>query len=238
MTEHRIGTRREWEAERRALLEREKELTRLSDELAQARQALPWVPVEEEYVFESEDGPKTLTDLFDGRSQLIVQHFMFGPHMEAGCPSCTAIAESIELPRVHLEQHDVTFVAVSLAPLDRLLAYRERMGWTFPWVSSNGSDFNFDFQASSTPERPLREYNWREVPAEMSSSGPAELPGVSSFILRDGQVFHTYSAHARGLDALWSVYAWLDRAPLGRNEGPDAAMGWMRRRDEYEAVIA
>jgi predicted dithiol-disulfide oxidoreductase (DUF899 family) len=236
MPEHRTGTRREWEAERRALLEREKELTRLNDELAQARQALPWVAIDKAYVFASENGPKTLVDLFAGRSQLLVQHFMFGPHMDEGCPSCTAIAESIELPRVHLENHGVSYVAVSRAPLAKLLAYRERMGWTFPWVSSHDSDFNFDFEASSTPERPLARYNWRALPAGMSS-GPAELPGVSAFALRDGQVFHTYTAQARGLDALWSVYQWLDRAPLGRNE-TGGAPSWMRRRDGYETTIA
>ena len=237
MTEHRIGTRLEWEDERRALLEREKELTRLSDELARARRALPWVPIEKEYVFESEHGPKTLAELFDGRSQLLVQHFMFGPHMDEGCASCTAVAESIELPRVHLEHHDVTYVAVSRAPLQKLLAYRARMGWTFPWVSSADSDFNFDFQASSTPERPLARYNGRELPAEATASGPAELPGVSAFILRDGRVFHTYTTQARGLDALWTAYQWLDRAPLGRNE-TGGAPSWMRRRDAYETAVA
>jgi predicted dithiol-disulfide oxidoreductase (DUF899 family) len=237
MTEHRIGTRLEWEDERRALLEGEKELTRLSDALAVQRQALPWVPVDTDYVFDSEDGPKRLADLFGGRSQLLVQHFVFGPEMDEGCPSCTAIAESIELPRVHLEHHDVTFVAISRAPLEKLLAYRARMGWTFPWVSSAGSDFNFDFQASSTPERPLREYNGRELPAELTAKGPVELPGVSAFILRDEQVFHTYTTQSRGLDALWSFYHWLDRAPLGRNE-TGGAPSWMRRRDAYDHALA
>ena len=153
--------------------------------------------------------------------------------MDQGCASCTAIAEGIELPRVHLEHHVVTYVAISRAPLEKLLAYRARMGWTFPWVSSFESDFNFDFQASSTPERPLAQYNWRDLPA----SGPAELPGVSAFILRDGRVFHTYTTHARGLDALWGAYQWLDRAPLGRNE-TGGAPSWMRRRDDYEATVA
>ena len=237
MTQHTVGTRAEWEDARRALLEREKELTRLSDELARERMALPWVPVETEYTFDTEDGVKTLAELFGGRSQLIVQHFMFGPHMDEGCPSCSSIADSIDLPRVHLEHHDVSYVAVSRAPLDDLLAYRSRMGWTFPWVSSYGSDFNFDFGVSTTPERPLRSYNWREVPAELTSRGPAEMPGMSAFILRDGQVFHTYSAFARGLDALWGVYAWLDRAPLGRNE-TGGAPSWMRRHDAYETSVS
>jgi predicted dithiol-disulfide oxidoreductase (DUF899 family) len=231
-----FGTRREWEDVRRALLEREKELTRLSDELAKERLALPWVPVETEYVFDTEDGEKTLAELFDGRSQLIAYHFMFGPDWDEGCPSCSSIADHIEIPRVHLEHHDVTWVAVSRAPLPKLLEYRSRMGWTFPWVSSFGSDFNFDFKVSSTEERPLLEYNFREVPAEMRAGGPGELPGASMFALRDGIVYHTYSAYARGLDAVWGVYQWLDRAPLGRNESDSP--GWMRRHDQYEAAVS
>jgi predicted dithiol-disulfide oxidoreductase (DUF899 family) len=232
-----IGTRREWEDARRALLEREKELTRRSDELARERMALPWVPVDVEYTFDTEDGPKTLAELFDGRSQLIVYHFMFGPDWDEGCPSCSSIADHIEIPRVHLEHHDVTWVAVSRAPLAKLLAYRARMGWSFPWVSSFGSDFNFDFKVSSTEERPLLEYNFREVPEEARANGPGELPGASMFALRDGVVYHTYSAYARGLDATWGMYQWLDRAPLGRNES-DALGGWMRRHDQYEATVA
>jgi len=236
MTEHRIATRAEWEDERRALLEREKQLTRLSDELAAARQALPWVPIEKDYEFDTEHGRRTLAELFGGRSQLVVQHFMFGPHMEQGCPSCSSLADGNNGPHVHLEHHDVAFVAVSRAPLEKLLAYRERMGWTFPWVSSFDSDFNFDFGVSSTPERPLAAYNWR--PLDGLGDGPAEFPGMSAFALRDGVVYHTYSAYARGLDALWGMYAWLDRAPLGRNEGEDKAPGWLRRRDAYEPALA
>ena len=216
---------------RLALLEREKELTRLSDELARERAALPWTPIETEYVFDSEAGETTLAELFGGRSQLIVYHFMFGPDWDEGCTSCSSIADHIEIPRVHLEHHDVTWVAVSRAPLEKLLAYRERMGWTFPWVSSLNSDFNFDFNVSHTPERPLREYNFREI-SELPPGASTELPGMSCFALRDGTVFHTYSAYARGGDAMWGVYQWLDRAPLGRNEAGENH-GWMRRHDQY-----
>jgi predicted dithiol-disulfide oxidoreductase (DUF899 family) len=233
MTHHSIGTRDEWEASRRALLEREKELTRLSDELAAQRAALPWVPVEPEYTFDTEEGTKTLAELFGSNSQLIVYHFMYGPDDEEGCKSCSAMMDHIEIPRVHLENHDVSFVAVSRAPLDKLLGYRSRMGWTFPWVSSSGSDFNFDFQVSSTDERPLREYNFRAMPDDVRG----ELPGTSSFVLRDGQVFHTYSAYARGLDAMLGMFQWLDRAPLGRNE-PEGGMSWLRRHDTYEAAVS
>jgi predicted dithiol-disulfide oxidoreductase (DUF899 family) len=232
---HTIATRQEWKAARRALLEREKQLTRLSDEIAHERQALPWVPVEKEYEFIAPDGRKTLADLFDGRSQLIVHHFMFGPDWDEGCALCSSLADHIDLPRVHLEHHDVAWVAVSRAPLPKLLAYRERMGWSFPWVSSWGSDFNFDFRVSSTEERPLLEYNYRAVPEEMRANGPGELPGASMFALRDGVVHHTYSTYARGLDALWGMYQWLDRAPLGRNEADGS---WIRRHDAYETAVA
>jgi len=228
-----IGTRQQFDTARRALLEREKALTRLSDEVARERQALPWVPVEVEYEFIAEDGRKTLAELFDGRSQLIVYHFMFGPDWEEGCPSCSSLGDHIEIPRVHLEHHDVTWVAVSRAPISKLLAYRERMGWTFPWVSSYGSDFNFDFGVSSTEERPLLEYNYREVPEERRADPRGELPGASMFALRDGVVHHTYSTYARGLDATWGMFQWLDRAPLGRNEADGY---WIRRHDQYETV--
>jgi predicted dithiol-disulfide oxidoreductase (DUF899 family) len=228
-----IGTRHEWEAARRSLLEREKELTRMSDAVAQERLALPWVPVEKEYVLVTEGGRKTLAELFDGRSQLITYHFMFGPDWEEGCKNCSSLADHIDIPRVHLEHHDVTYVAISRAPLAKLLTYRERMGWSFPWVSSYGSDFNFDFKVSSTEERPLLEYNFRSLTDEQRANGPGELPGASMFVLRDGVVYHTYSVYARGLDAMWGVYQWLDRAPLGRNE---AGVDWMRRHDQYDAV--
>jgi predicted dithiol-disulfide oxidoreductase (DUF899 family) len=225
-----IGTRDEWDEARRALLVREKELTRMSDAIAQERRALPWVPEEKAYSFDTEDGPRTLAELFDGRSQLVVQHFMFGPDWDEGCPSCSSMADHMDLPRVHLEHHDVTWVAVSRAPLAKLLAYRARMGWSFPWVSSYGSDFNFDFHVTSTSDRPLLEYNFRAVPAEVRSEG--ELPGMSAFALRDGVVYHTYSAYARGLDALWGMFQWLDRAPLGRNEADEPM--WWKRHDVYE----
>ena len=215
---------------RLALLEREKQLTRLSDELARERAALPWEEVTAEYVFDTEHGPRTLAELFDGRSQLLVYHFMFAPEWDEGCRSCTSIAHHMDLPRVYLENHDVTWTAVSRAPLEKLLAYRERMGWTLPWASAHESDFNFDFHVSSTAERPLREYNFREgAPHE------GELPGMSAFILRDGKVFHTYSAYSRGLDAMWGIYQWLDRAPLGRNE---AEGYWFKRPDEFAAAVS
>jgi predicted dithiol-disulfide oxidoreductase (DUF899 family) len=230
-----IGTRQEWEAARRSLLEREKELTRRSDALAQERLALPWVPVETDYTFDTEAGPKTLAELFDGRSQLIVYHFMFGPDWEEGCPSCSSLADHIDAPRVHLEHHDVTWVAVSRAPLEKLLAYRSRMGWTMPWVSSLRSDFNFDYKVSSTEDRPLLEYNFRGVSDEDRANGSGELPGASMFALRDGVVYHTYSTYARGLDATWGMFQWLDRAPLGRNEADGF---WLRRHDRYETITA
>ena len=230
-TSHTIGTRQEWEIARRALLEREKELTRIGDALARERRALPWVPVDTEYRFETEHGPRSLAELFDGRSQLIGYHFMFGPDWDEGCPSCSSLGDHIDLPRVHLEHHDVTWVAVSRAPLAKLLAYRDRMGWTFPWVSSFGTDFNIDFNVSSTEDNPLLEYNFREVPDDARAGGPSEMPGMSAFAFDGGAVYHTYSAYARGLDAMWGMYQWLDRAPLGRNE---EAGSWLRRHDSYQ----
>jgi predicted dithiol-disulfide oxidoreductase (DUF899 family) len=233
MTDHQTASREEWLAQRRALLAREKQLTRMSDELARERQALPWVEVTEPYVFATEAGPRTLAELFGERSQLLVYHFMFAPDWDEGCVSCSSLMDHVDLPRVHLEHHDVAFVAVSRAPLEKLLAYRERMGWTFPWVSSHDTTFNYDFWASSTPEHPLRSYNFADVPGDLQG----ELPGMSAFVREDGRVFHTYSAHARGLDALWGVYQWLDRAPRGRNETGQAP-GWMRRHDAYAAAVS
>ena len=227
--EPRIGTRTEWERARRELLVREKELTRAGDAVREQRLALPWVPVTKNYVFEGEDGQKTLVELFGGRSQLITYHFMFGPDWDEGCPSCSSIVDHIDVGRVHLEHHDVAWVAVSRAPLAKLLAYRKRMGCSFPWVSSFGNDFNFDYHVSSTPEHPMTMYNFREI-ADKRTHGEDELPGMSAFALRDGQVYHTYSAYARGLDALWGMYQWLDRTPLGRNEAPN----WLRRHDSYD----
>ena len=202
----------------------------MSDDVARQRLELPWVRVEAEYVFDTVDGPQSLADLFGGRSQLIVYHFMFGPDWEEGCPSCSSAGDHINLPRVHLENHDVAWVAVSRAPLQKLQAYQERMGWSFPWVSSFANEFNFDFKVSSTEERPLTEYNFRE--AVPSKDG--ELPGMSAFAMQDGVVYHTYSTYARGLDVMWGTYQWLDRAPLGRNESE----GWLRRHDSYEGASA
>jgi predicted dithiol-disulfide oxidoreductase (DUF899 family) len=255
MAHHRRATREEWLAARLQLLEAEKELTRRSDELARRRQELPWVRLEKEYRFETDGGSASLADLFRGRSQLLVYHFMFGPDYAAGCPSCSAIADGFNGFVVHLENHDVAFTAVSRAPLEKLQAYKWRMGWTFPWASSFGSDFNFDFNVSVTEEQQrsgIVEYNFRtndvRPSLEAGKEGPLaefaagagtdwatftrEAPGMSAFALEDGVVYHTYSAYARGLDGLWGMYQWLDRAPLGRNEEGI----WWRRHDEYDAV--
>ncbi|WP_242332991.1 MULTISPECIES: thioredoxin family protein [Anaeromyxobacter] len=256
MTTHHTGTRGEWLAARLELLEAEKELTRRSDELARRRQELPWVRVEKEYRFETDEGSASLKELFRGRSQLLVYHFMFGPDYAAGCPSCSAIADGFSGSVVHLAHHDVTLSAVSRAPLAKLQAYKRRMGWTFPWASSFGGDFNLDFAVHFT-ERQQREggieYNYRREGAAWQQSalvgedgeGPVaeiaamtgtdvatytrERPGVSAFVLEDGVVYHTYSAYSRGVDGLWGMYQWLDRAPRGRNE----TGVWWRRHDEY-----
>jgi predicted dithiol-disulfide oxidoreductase (DUF899 family) len=253
MTTHTTANREQWLAARLELLEAEKELTRRSDDVARQRQQLPWVRVEKDYRFETDAGPASLADLFGGRSQLLVYHFMFGPEYTGGCPSCSAIADGFNGSAVHLEHHDVALVAVSRAPLAALQAYKRRMGWTFPWASSLGSDFNFEFSASFTEDQQRsgsihynygpRDTTWlrdadgqggASVHAAMTGTDTAtyvrEQPGVSAFAVEDGTVYHTYSAYARGLDGLWGMYQWLDRAPLGRNEtGP-----WWRRRDEYE----
>jgi predicted dithiol-disulfide oxidoreductase (DUF899 family) len=236
MTTHHTGTREEWRAARQELLTAEKAHTRQGDELARRRQELPWVPVETDYRFDTEDGEQTLADLFGVRSQLLVHHFMFGPDWESGCPSCSSVADGYDGFRVHLVNHDVALWAVSRAPLDRLLAYRRRMGWSFPWASSAGSEFNFDFEVSYTEERLTDderahgvEHNFRRMPADPSML-PVEAAGLSAFVLDDGVVYHTYSTYARGTDALWGMYQWLDRAPLGRNESDL----WFRRHDEYE----
>ncbi|KWK50477.1 thioredoxin [Burkholderia stagnalis] len=252
MTTHLTGTRDEWLAARRALLDAEKALTRQGDELARQRRALPWVRVDKTYRFDTEGGPATLADLFGGRSQLLVYHFMFGPDYTAGCPSCSALADGFDGFAVHLANHDVTLTAVSRAPLAKLLAYRQRMGWTFPWASSVDSDFNFDFNVSFTAAQQRTgelEYNYRRAGHAMDLTPPPEpvarfaatcgtdaatysldRPGMSAFVLEDGVVYHTYSTYARGLDGLWGMYQWLDRAPKGRNEQGV----WWRRHDEYE----
>ena len=235
MTQHRTGSPAEWLDARLELLKAEKELTRLSDELARQRRELPWVRVEKDYRFDTEDGEATLADLFHGRSQLIVYHFMYAPEWDEGCASCSGLADGFDETHLHLQNHDVAFTAISRAPLEKLRAYRDRMGWTFPWVSSGRSNFNFDFNVSFTEEsvakgqshnfRPLE--GWMLDPANM----PFEGPGMSAFVLDEGDVYHTYSAYTRGCDVLWTMWQWLDRAPLGRNEGD---MSWYRRHDEYE----
>ena len=230
---HEIGTRERWLLARRELLKREKELTRLSDELARQRRQLPWVPVEKEYAFETEEGTRTLPELFDGRSQLLVYHFMFGPEWSEGCTSCSFWADAFDGGIVHLNHRDVTMLCVSRAPLETLLSYRRRMGWRFRWVSSLRSDFNFDFGVSVTDEQRSNgaEYNYRWVDKPWDE----ELPGLSAFALEDGVVYHTYSCFARGLDAFNSAYQLLDRAPRGRDEDDlSYTMEWLRRHDRYE----
>jgi predicted dithiol-disulfide oxidoreductase (DUF899 family) len=236
MTTHRTGTPEEWLEARLELVKAEKELTRLNDDVARQRRELPWVRIDADYLFDTEDAEATLADLFRGRSQLIIYHFMFGPDWDEGCPSCSAVADGFDETHLHLQNHDVAFTAVSRAPLEKLLAYRDRMGWRFPWASSGRSDFNFDFNVSFTEESVAKggSYNFR--PLEGWQADPAHLPyegpGMSAFALEDGVVYHTYSAYSRGVDALWNMWQWLDRTPLGRNEGD---MSWLRRHDQYEA---
>lgn len=258
MTKHKTATRKEWLAARLDLLKAEKELTKRSDQLARQRQELPWVRIEKDYEFETDNGKASLAELFSGRSQLLIYHFMFGPDYTAGCPSCSAIADGYNGFAVHLAHHDVMFWTVSRAPLAKLQAYKKRMGWTFPWASSFGGEFNFDFNGSFTEknQREGIEYNYRREPAmeprgeapPLSRSAPEgptsfaaasgtdvdtytrERSGISAFALQDGTVYHTYSAYSRGLDSLWGMYQWLDRAPKGRNEDGDL---WWRRHDEY-----
>jgi len=258
MTTHVTGTREEWLAARLELLKAEKELTRRGDALAQQRQALPWVRVDKDYRFETNEGGASLAELFQGRSQLLVYHFMFGPDYTAGCPSCSSIADGFNGVVVHLANHDVTLSAVSRAPLAKLQAYKRRMEWTFPWVSSLGGDFNFDFNVSFTEEQQREgiEYNYRREPGwELAGIGESltkrgegpvaevaamtgtdvatytrDRPGVSAFVIEDGAIYHTYSTYVRGLDSLWGMYQWLDRAPRGRNESGT----WFRRHDEYD----
>jgi predicted dithiol-disulfide oxidoreductase (DUF899 family) len=253
MTVHQTGTPAEWLAARLELLEAEKQLTRLGDEVSRRRQQLPWVRVDKDYRFETDEGTASLTDMFRGRSQLLIYQFMFGPDYTAGCPSCSAIADGLNGFAVHLANHDVTICAVSRAPLDRIRAYQRRMGWSFPWASSYGSDFNFDFGVAHTKEEwaagavkyNFRKEDLRPATVDEKSSRDAftasivgtdwemyrrEGPGMSAFALEDGTIYHTYSTYARGLDALWGMWQWLDRAPLGRNETGH----WWRRHDEYD----
>jgi predicted dithiol-disulfide oxidoreductase (DUF899 family) len=259
MTNHATGTREEWLAARLELLAAEKELTRRGDDLARMRQALPWVPIDKDYSFETDEGSASLADLFRGRSQLLVYHFMFGPDYTAGCPACSSIADGFNGVATHLANHDVMLWSVSRAPFEKLQSYKQRMGWGFPWASSFGSDFNADFDVLLTDEQERAgtfEYNFRESPvwsppedvraqfeAWAATTGTdwatytRERPGMSAFALEDGVVYHTYSAYARGLDGLWGMYQWLDRTPRGRNEerAPDDPLNWFRRHDEYGA---
>ncbi|HTB85309.1 MAG TPA: DUF899 domain-containing protein [Candidatus Sulfotelmatobacter sp.] len=258
MNTHRTGTHEEWHAARLELLKAEKELTQRSDELARRRQALPWVRLDKKYQFDTDEGGASLADLFKGRSQLLVYHFMFGPDYTGGCPSCSSIADGFNGIWTHLANHDVMFRAISRCPLAKLQAYKKRMGWNFPWASSFNSDFNADFNVTLTEEQQRQggfEYNYRREPAwhSRTDGGMAnslegnpvaqiaattgtdaatyirERPGMSAFALEDGVVYHTYSAYSRGLDGLWGMYQWLDRAPKGRNETGI----WFRRHDEY-----
>jgi predicted dithiol-disulfide oxidoreductase (DUF899 family) len=261
MTNHKIVSRQEWTEARKKLLVEEKDLTRRCDAVAKQRQELPWVRIDKKYQFDTDDGSKSLADLFCGRSQLLVYHFMFGPDYQAGCPACSAIADGFNGIAVHLANHDVMLWAISRAPLAKLQAYKQRMGWNFPWASSFGSDFNADFGVHVTEEQQRAgdfEYNYRRaappkpredndpLPSRTDPDGTShaaalagtdvptftrDLPGMSAFALEDGTVFHTYSAFARGLDGLWNAYQWLDRSPKGRNE----TGFWWRHKDKYEA---
>jgi predicted dithiol-disulfide oxidoreductase (DUF899 family) len=257
---HKIGTKEEWLAARVELLKAEKQLTKQNDEVTKQRQNLPWVKLDKDYLFDTEEGKVPFASLFKGRSQLLIYHFMFGPDYTAGCPHCSAIADGFNGIWVHLANHDVTLSAVSRAPLAKLQAFKERMGWTFPWASSYESDFNYDFHVSATKTQQQSgdiEYNYnkggvsskdskidkedkapetgKEIAATVGADWATytqEAPGMSSFIMEDGVIYHTYSTYARGLDALWGIYQWLDRAPLGRNESGF----WMKRHDEYGDV--
>jgi predicted dithiol-disulfide oxidoreductase (DUF899 family) len=242
MAEHRIGTQEEWQADRAELLKEEKQLTRRGDELARKRRELPWVPVEKDYRFETDQGTKTLADLFDGRSQLIVYHFMFGPPYSAGCPVCSSIADTLAPQLPHLKARDTTLLLASRAPLEKLLGYRERMGWRIQWVSSDGSDFNRDLGFLNTKEE-LKPFLEGEIPltvvqnARMCGTDPlgyvTEGPGLSVYALSEETVYRTYVTTARGLEPTMAYYALLDRTPKGRHESASEPM-WVRRHDEYE----
>jgi predicted dithiol-disulfide oxidoreductase (DUF899 family) len=261
MTSHRIATREEWLAAGAALLEREKELTRMGDELARQRRELPWVPVEKQYTLQTAAGAQTLAELFDGRSQLVVYHFMFGPDYQAGCPACSSTADSFDGVLTHLQARDVTMICVSHAPVGKLLAYRQRMGWSFTWASSYDSDFNYDFGVSASQpvtrrpaapreanelallklinEQPSIRESLPLVTAQNAAATGTDLDGyfseghgVSTFAQEGGTVYHCYSSYARGTEFLMGYYAILDRAPMGRGEGGQP-MSWLRRHDEY-----
>jgi len=259
MTTHKTGTREEWLAARLPLLDAEKELTRHSDEVARKRQELPWVRIDKAYQFDTDQGKASLADLFQGRSQLMVYHLMFGPDFTAPCPSCSSIADGLNAAQIHLANHDVMLMAVSRAQLAKIQSTKKRLEWTFPWASSFGSDFNFDFSVYFTEDQQRAggiEYNYRrEEPmrgpkAKAPGSTPGavcaassgvdtptflrERPGLSTFVLQDGEVYHTYSAYGRGVDGIWNMYQWLDRAPFGRNENGV----WWKRHDEYGKQVA
>jgi predicted dithiol-disulfide oxidoreductase (DUF899 family) len=243
MTDHRIATQEEWQTERDALLKEEKELTSRGDELAEKRRALPWVPVEKEYELETADGKRSLADLFDGRSQLLIYHFMFGPSYEAGCPTCSSMVDGVDGLLPHLHARDLTMLLVSRAPLEKLLAYRERLGWSIPWASSANSDFNFDFGASFHEEEmragmppedqlpPIASRNAKETGTDLVSY-ISEMFGATAFMLQDGTVYKTYATTGRGVEFLMGYYPILDRTPVGRDEG-EAFQTWIHRHDEY-----
>jgi predicted dithiol-disulfide oxidoreductase (DUF899 family) len=242
MTDHKVGTREEWQAARDELLTREKELTRRGDELAKERRELPWVPIEKEYAFETDEGMKTLAELFDGRSQLLIYHFMFGPqYTTGGCPVCSSGADTYNGAFPHLNARDVTFLCSSRAPLEDLQAYRQRMGWSFPWVSTVGDDFNRDFHVLNTPEE-LEPFLAGDIPPAVTSGAAAcgtdvagyvtEGPGLSAFALSEGTVYHTYSTYQRGLEIMMGFYPLLDRVSKGRAEEDEPDL-WIRRHDEY-----
>ena len=232
MNPSKVVSRDEWLVARKDLLTREKELTRLRDEVSRHRRELPWVKIDKEYVFDGQDGRKTLADLFDGRSQLIVYHFMLGPGWEAGCKSCSYLADHFDGANWHLPHRDVMFVVVSRAPLSEIEPFKKRMGWRFKWFSSHSNDFNFDYHVSASEDDRANgkmHYNY-----ETQEGVTDELPGLSVFYKdENGDVFHTYSTYARGLDILVGVYNFLDLVPKGRDENPDATMDWVRRHDEY-----
>ena len=244
MTEHRIGTQEEWQDERDELLKEEKALTRRSDELARKRRELPWVPVEKDYLFDTEDGAKSLAELFDGRSQLIVYHFMFGADFTGGCPVCSSMVDGFAAQVPHMNARDTTLVLASRAPLEKLLRYRERMGWDIPWVSSGGNDFNRDLGFLYTLDE-LKPFLESDIPATVEQNARmcgtdaggyvSQAPGMSVYARSDGAVYRTYVTTARGLEVAMAYYKLLDLTPSGRNEPPSEPL-WMRRHDEYDAA--
>jgi predicted dithiol-disulfide oxidoreductase (DUF899 family) len=241
MSEHRVGTQEQWQAERDELLSEEKELTRRGDQLARKRRELPWVEVEKDYRFETKDGTKTLAELFDGRSQLVIYHFMFGPPYDTGCPVCSSIGDTLNPQVAHLKAKDTTLLLASRAPLEKLLAFRDRMGWGIQWVSSGGSDFNRDLGFTHTEEE-LKPFLEGEIPATVVQNARlcgtdakgyvAERPGLSVYALANGSTYRTYVTTSRGLEVAMAYYGLLDRTPKGRDESATEPL-WLRRHDEY-----